>query len=86
MDAIVGMELVALKCGFLVIECMQIAFRTWRNSMMMDDGFIGGWYYLNMIAMWWIDIVYIACSAYMCHDEDQLNGNLALEESYFMYN
>ena len=39
-----------------------------------------------MIAMWWIDIVYIACSIYKCHEEDQLYGNLVLEESYFMIN
>ena len=70
-----GMELVALKCGFLVIESMQIGLGTkqkWLMALLMDDGFIGGWYYLNMIAMWWIDIVYIACSAYKCHDGDQL--------------
>ena len=39
-----------------------------------------------MIAMWWMDMIYIACSVYVCHEEDQLYGNLVLEESYFMYN
>ena len=45
MDAIVGMELVALKCGFLVIESMQIGLRTkqkWLMALLTDDGFIGG--------------------------------------------
>ena len=39
-----------------------------------------------MIAMWWMGIVYKACSVYKCHDENQLCGILVLEESYFMIN
>ena len=55
-------------------------------ALMKDDVFIGGWYYLNMIAMWWMGILYKACSVYKCHDENQLYGILVLEESYFMIN
>ena len=39
-----------------------------------------------MIAMWWMGILYKACSVYKCHDENQLYGILVLEESYFMIN
>ena len=55
-------------------------------ALMKDDVYIGGWYYLNMIAMWWMGIVFKACSVYKCHDENQLYGILVLEESYFMIN
>lgn len=83
------MALVVLVCWFLVTKSIKIGFRTGQKLMMAlmkDDVFIGGWYYLNMIAMWWMGIVYKACSVYKCHDENQLYGILVLEESYFMIN
>ena len=83
------MALVVLVCWFLVTKSIKIGFRTGQKLMMAlmkDDVFIGGWYYLNMIAMWWMGILYKACSVYKCHDENQLYGILVLEESYFMIN
>ena len=83
------MALVVLVCWFLVTKSIKIGFRTGQKLMMAlmkDDVFIGGWYYLNMIAMWWMGIVFKACSVYKCHDENQLYGILVLEESYFMIN
>ena len=83
------MALVVLVCWFLVTKSIKIGFRTGQKLMMAlmkDDVFIGGWYYLNMIAIWWMGILYKACSVYKCHDENQLYGILVLEESYFMIN
>ena len=83
------MALVVLVCWFLVTKSIKIGFRMGQKLMMAlmkDDVFIGGWYYLNMIAMWWMGILYKACSVYKCHDENQLYGILVLEESYFMIN
>ena len=89
MQSCLRMALVVLVCWFLVTKSIKIGFRTGQKLMMAlmkDDGFIGGWYYLNMIAMWWMGIVFKACSVYKCHDENQLYGILVLEESYFMIN
>ena len=89
MQSCLRMALVVLVCWFLVTKSIKIGFRTGQKLMMAlmkDDVFIGGWYYLNMIAMWWMGILYKACSVYKCHDENQLYGILVLEESYFMIN
>ena len=89
MQSCLRMALVVLVCWFLVTKSIKIGFRMGQKLMMAlmkDDVFIGGWYYLNMIAMWWMGIVFKACSVYKCHYENQLYGILVLEESYFMIN